>query len=52
MCEEPMNITPSLADVQQYAESGKYDVVPLSCQILSDAYTPTEVLRNPSMWYN
>ena len=40
-----MNITPSLADVQLYAESGKYDVVPLSCQILSDAYTPIEVLR-------
>lgn len=45
MCEESMNITPSLADVQLYAESGKYDVVPLSCQILSDAYTPIEVLR-------
>ena len=40
-----MNFSPTLDEARTYASSGNYDVLPVSCQILSDAYTPIEVLR-------
>lgn len=40
-----MKFTPSLEDALHYAESGEYRVVPICCELFSDAYTPIEVLR-------
>ncbi|MBR0398162.1 MAG: anthranilate synthase component I family protein [Eubacterium sp.] len=40
-----MQITPNLVDVRYYAESGNYDVLPVSCEILSDFTTPIETMR-------
>lgn len=40
-----MKIQPSYEEVQQLAETGKYDVIPVSCEILSDFITPIEALR-------
>ena len=40
-----MNIRPSLDEVQQYAADGVYRRVPVSTEILSDLYTPMQVLR-------
>ena len=40
-----MNFSPALEEVRKYAEDGKYRVLPVSCELLSDAYTPIEVLR-------
>ena len=38
-------ITPSIDEVAQYAESGKYRVVPLRIELLSDFITPIEAMR-------
>lgn len=43
--ESRMNIIPEFKEIKKIAESGKYDVVPLSCQILSDFITPIEALK-------
>lgn len=40
-----MKIEPAMSVVSEYAESGKYDVYPLHCEILSDFTTPIEVVR-------
>ena len=40
-----MNFLPTLAEVQQIASSGKYDVLPVSCEIFSDFITPIEAMR-------
>ena len=40
-----MKIVPSLEEVQRYAASGEYRVLPLSCEMLSDRLTPIECLR-------
>ena len=40
-----MKFSPTLDEARAYAASGEYDVLPVSCQVLSDAYTPIEVLR-------
>ncbi len=40
-----MNIIPSLEEVKRIAEIGKYKVLPLSCEILSDFTTPIEVMK-------
>lgn len=40
-----MNFYPSLEEVKKYAETGKYNVVPVSCELLSDFTTPIEVIR-------
>ena len=40
-----MNIQPSYEEVQQLAATGQYDVIPVSCEILSDFITPIEALR-------
>lgn len=40
-----MDIRPSIDEVRRIAGSGEFDVVPLSCEILSDFTTPIETLR-------
>lgn len=40
-----MNFLPALAEVQQIAATGKYDVLPVSCEIFSDFITPIEAMR-------
>ena len=46
-----MKILPSLEEVKKIAETGKYDVLPVSTEILSDFTTPLEpmqILKNVS----
>lgn len=38
-------IKPSLSEVCEYAKSGKYKVLPISTELLSDFITPVEVMR-------
>lgn len=40
-----MNYSPSLENVKKIAESGKYSILPVSCEFLSDICTPIEALR-------
>ena len=40
-----MNIRPSLEEVKQYAARGEYRRLPVSTEILSDLYTPIQVLQ-------
>lgn len=40
-----MNILPSLEEVKRIAATGEYNVLPVSCEILSDRRTPIETLR-------
>ena len=40
-----MNVSPALTEVKTIAATGKYDVLPVSCEILSDFITPIEALR-------
>ena len=40
-----MNILPRLEEVKQIAATGEYNVLPVSCEILSDRRTPIETLR-------
>jgi len=40
-----MQITPTLEEARAFAAEGKYRVLPVSCELLSDALTPIEVLR-------
>ena len=40
-----MEIKPTLSEAVALAESGKYAVLPVSCEILSDSVTPISVLR-------
>ncbi len=40
-----MKVLPSLENVKKLAAEGCYDVVPLSCEILSDFTTPIETMR-------
>ncbi len=40
-----MKILPTLDEVREIALSGKYSVLPVSCEILSDFTTPIEVMR-------
>ncbi len=42
---ENMKITPSLETIKELKAQGKYDVIPVSCEILSDFITPIEVMR-------
>lgn len=43
--EYVMMIRPSLEEVRAYAAQGEYRRVPVSTEILSDLYTPMQVLR-------
>lgn len=40
-----MKITPSLDECKKIADTGKYGVIPVACEIYSDSTTPIEVLR-------
>lgn len=40
-----MRITPTYEKVQELAKTGKYDIAPISTEILSDFTTPIETLR-------
>ena len=40
-----MQPSPALAEVRTIAAAGQYDVVPVSCEILSDFITPIEAMR-------
>ncbi|MBQ6017778.1 MAG: anthranilate synthase component I [Clostridiales bacterium] len=40
-----MKVVPSIEEVRELAKTGKYDVVPVSCEILSDFTTPIETIR-------
>ncbi len=35
---------PDIGTVKRYAEEGKYDILPISCEILSDMFTPIRVM--------
>ena len=39
-----MNFLPDYTKVQEIAASGKYDILPVSCEILSDICTPIEAM--------
>ena len=40
-----MKILPEVSEVKKIAESGRYTVVPISCEILSDFTTPIETMK-------
>ena len=40
-----MKFVPEFGEIEKYAQSGKYDVFPVSCEILSDICTPIEAMR-------
>lgn len=40
-----MKVVPSVEEVRELAKTGKYDVVPVSCELLSDFTTPIETIR-------
>ena len=40
-----MNIRPTIEEVRKLGEEGRYDVVPVSAEILSDICTPIEAIR-------
>ena len=40
-----MDILPKLDEVKRLATEGKYDVVPISCELLSDFTTPIETMK-------
>jgi len=40
-----MKFTPELSEVTRIAETGKYDILPVSCEILSDFITPIEAMK-------
>ncbi len=40
-----MTISPNLSDVKKIAATGKYHVLPVSCEILSDFTTPIETMK-------
>ena len=40
-----MNVRPTLSEIREIAATGEYQVVPVSCELLSDFTTPIETLR-------
>ena len=40
-----MTVSPAYTEVERIAETGKYDVLPVSCEVLSDFITPIEAMR-------
>ena len=40
-----MKISPNLDDIRRIAATGKYNVLPISCEILSDICTPIEAMK-------
>lgn len=43
--EAAMKIQPTLDEVKTTAAAGRYDVLPVSCEILADICTPIEALK-------
>ncbi len=43
--EKTMKILPDIREVREIAATGKYNVLPVSCEILSDFTTPIETMR-------
>ena len=39
-----MNFLPEMSEIRKIAAEGKYRVLPVSCEILSDICTPIEAL--------
>ena len=40
-----MRFFPDYAQAEEFAATGNYDVMPISCEMLSDFTTPIEVMR-------
>lgn len=40
-----MKILPEFDEIRKIAETGKYQVLPVSCEMLSDFTTPIEVMK-------
>lgn len=40
-----MRFSPSIDEVKKIADIGKYKVLPISCEILSDICTPIEAMK-------
>ena len=40
-----MRFRPTTDEIRQFAESGRYNVVPVSCELFSDFITPIEAMR-------
>ena len=40
-----MKFSPTLSEIEKLAATGKYDVAPVSCEILSDFTTPIETIK-------
>lgn len=40
-----MNLFPKLNDIKKIAFTGQYDILPVSCELLSDFTTPVEAMR-------
>ena len=40
-----MKFSPELNEVKKIADTGKYKVLPVSCEILSDICTPIEAMK-------
>lgn len=40
-----MKFYPTIETAQQYAQSGRYDIMPISCELLSDICTPIEAVK-------
>ena len=40
-----MKVLPDMKTVQENAATGRYDILPVSCEILSDICTPIEALK-------
>ena len=40
-----MNFLPELSEVKEIAATNKYNVVPVSCELLSDFTTPIETMK-------
>lgn len=40
-----MKILPELSEIKKYADGGEYNILPVSCEILSDFITPIETMR-------
>ena len=40
-----MKIRPTIDEVKEIASSSEYDVLPVSCELLSDFTTPIEAMR-------
>ena len=40
-----MKIRPTIEEIREIAAIGKYDVVPVSCELFSDFITPIEAMR-------